>query len=121
LIDLYCAVWGERDPGQRDAVLSEVWADGATYTDPTAHVAGRHQLVEHIGKVLERYPDSRIVRTSVLDSHHGLVRFTWKKVLADGKSLPEGIDIAEISKDGKLQRVIGFFGPLARLEASEVR
>jgi hypothetical protein len=27
--------------------------------------------------------------------------------------LPEGIDFAEVSSDGKLSRIVGFFGPLA--------
>jgi len=74
--------------------------------------------VDHIGKVLERYPSSRVVRTTVVDAHHGLARFSWKKVLADGRSLPEGVDIVEVGSNGKLQRVIGFFGPLQRAEAS---
>jgi hypothetical protein len=44
--------------------------------------------------------------------HHAVARFTWKMVLADGTSLPEGIDFAEIGSDGKLTRIVGFFGQL---------
>lgn len=118
LIDAYCAAWNEPDPGRRDHMLQPIWAVGATYTDPTVYLVGRQQLVDHIGKVLERYPSSRIVRTSVVDAHHGLARFSWKKVLADDRSLPDGVDIVEVGSNGKLQRVIGFFGPLQRAEAS---
>jgi hypothetical protein len=118
LITTYCAAWGEPDPGRRAQMLKEVWTEDGTYTDPTAHVAGRRELVEHIGNVLARYPGGRVVRTSVLDTHHDLVRFTWKMVLADGRSLPEGIDFGELSGERKLRRIVGFFGPLAqRLEA----
>jgi len=28
--------------------------------------------------------------------------------------LPEGIDFAEVGPDGKLTKIVGFFGPLAR-------
>jgi hypothetical protein len=36
-------------------------------------------------------------------------------VLGDGTALPEGIDIAFISSDGsRIERIIGFFGPIAR-------
>jgi hypothetical protein len=121
LIDAYCAAWDEPDASRRDAILRPIWADGATYTDPTVHLVGRQQLVDHIGKVLERYPNSRIVRTSVVDAHHGLARFARKKVLANGRSLPEGIDVAEIGNDRKLRRVIGFFGSLARRDGATRR
>ena len=86
--------------------------------DPTVHVIGMAELVEHIGRVLKRYPGSRIVRTSAVDTHHSVARFGWKKVLADGSSLPEGIDFVEFSDAGAIQRVVGFFGSLPLSEGS---
>jgi hypothetical protein len=112
-IAIYCAAWNETDPVKRDAILQEVWGTDATYTDPTVHLTGRRALVVHIDAVFARYPGSTIVMTSVLDAHHTVARFAWKKVLADGTSLPEGIDFAELGDDGKLSRIVGFFGPLA--------
>ena len=113
LIDTYCAVWSEPDPGRRQRTLDEIWAENATYTDPRAHLTGSKALCAHIGNILAGRPGARIIRTSVLDFHHGLVRFAWQVVQADGTLLPEGLDIAEISNDMKLLRIIGFFGPLA--------
>lgn len=66
------------------------------------------ELVEHIGRVLTKYPGSHIVRTRAIDTHHSVARFGWKKVLADGSSLPEGIDFVEFSGSGGIQRVVGF-------------
>jgi hypothetical protein len=43
------------------------------------------------------------------------VRFAWQVILADGTRLPEGIDFAEITSDNKIRRIMGFFGPLAKL------
>lgn len=112
-IEVYCAAWNETDPVERDRMLEPVWAADATYTDPTVHLTGRSALVAHIDAVFARYPGSTIVMTSAVDAHHGVARFAWKKVLADGTSLPDGIDFAEIGDDGKLTRIVGFFGPLA--------
>jgi len=51
----------------------------------------------------------------MVDIHHGIARFAWHAVQADGTALPEGLDIAFISSDGtRIERIIGFFGPLAR-------
>lgn len=114
VVDRYCAAWNEPDAQRRRDVLAAVWSDESVYTDPTVHLAGIEALSDHIAAVATRYPGSCIVRTTVLDAHHRLARFGWKKVLADGKSLPESLDIAELDGSGKLARIVGFFGALAK-------
>jgi hypothetical protein len=112
LIDTYCAAWSDPDPERRREILGGVWADGATYTDPTVHAAGLDAVLAHIATVVERRPGARVIRTSRIDAHHDLARFAWHVVQADGSTLPEGLDLAEISADGRIRRIIGFFGPL---------
>jgi hypothetical protein len=115
LIDCYCRVWNEADPLVRADLLASVWANSATYTDPTVHAASAQELLAHIAAVRARRPGSTVVRTSGVDVHHHVARFAWHLVLADGTALPEGIDIAFISTDGlRIERIIGFFGPLIR-------
>ncbi len=111
-IAAYSAAWNEPDGARRAALLDRVWADGATYTDPAVHAMGAAQLSAHVDAVLARFPGSRVVLTSAIDAHHGLARFGWRRVLADGTERPEGIDFAEFAPDGKLARIVGFFGPL---------
>ena len=113
LIDRYCAVWSEPDARQRAILLDAVWADGATYTDPRVHTAGSTELLVHIGKVQASRPGSKVIRTSAMDLHHGVARFAWRAVGADGLPLLDGIDIAFITADGaRIERIIGFFGEL---------
>jgi hypothetical protein len=54
------------------------------------------------------------LRTALTPTHHEKFRFTWRMVLADGKVFLEGIDFGELNSDGKLHRIVGFFGPLAQ-------
>ena len=115
LVDSYCTAWSTTDSAQRRALLAEVWEETGNYIDPTAVCVSRNELAEHIGKVQQRYPGAKVIRASALDYHHDHLRFAWKMVLADGKSLPEGIDYGELSGDGKLRRIVGFFGPLTPL------
>lgn len=112
LIDTYCAAWSDSDPARRREFLDRVWADGASYTDPSVHTVGLDELLAHIDTVLARRPGGRVERTSRVDTHHNLVRFAWHVVLADGSTLPEGLDIAEVSTDGRIHRIVGFFGSL---------
>ena len=44
-----------------------------------------------------------------------MLRFTWKAVSADGKTVIEGIDFVELAGDGKLKKIVGFFGPIKPL------
>ena len=118
LVDRYCRVWNESDPSIRADLLASVWASGATYTDPSVHAANAQQLLAHITAVRARRPGASVLRTSAVDNHHGLARFAWHVVQADGTTLPEGLDIAFTSSDGsRIERIIGFFGALARAPA----
>jgi len=115
VIDTYCQAWSDSSPERRAALIDSVWAPGATYTDPTVHASGSAELLSHIATVIARRPGSRVVRTSDIDAHHGIARFAWQVVNADGSALPEGIDIAFLSVDAsRIERIIGFFGPLKR-------
>jgi hypothetical protein len=115
LIDRYCAVWNEPEPAVRAALLAAVWAEGATYTDPSVQAASAGELLAHIEKVRARRPGAQVLRTSAVDLHHGVARFAWHVVQADGSALPEGLDVAELTPEGhRIRRIVGFFGPLKR-------
>jgi len=111
-IDRYCEAWSDPDPAQRAAALADVWATGATYTDPMVHAEGAEALLKHIAGVHSQMPGARIVRTSEVQVHHDVARFAWQVTLPDGSSLPEGLDLAIFDAGGKIKRIIGFFGPL---------
>ncbi|MCB0064615.1 MAG: hypothetical protein KDE19_20975, partial [Caldilineaceae bacterium] len=117
LIDQYCLASTEPDPATRATILNAVYAANATYTDPMVYLVGIDELLAHIAKMQDNRPGAKIVRTSRVDLHHGVARFAWHLVRADGTTLPEGVDIAFVNADGaKIERIIGFFGPLQRDE-----
>lgn len=116
LIDIYCSAWCEPDAAARTALLDPIWADGATYTDPSVELHGATELVSHIDTVLARRPGSRVVRTTDVDVHHNTARFGWQVITADGARLPEGIDIAYFNEDAtRIERILGFFGPMTSI------
>lgn len=113
LIDRYCRAWSDPDPRERKAVLAGVWAEGAVYVDPRVHASGVIELLDHIERVQAQRPGAQVLRTSRVDVHHHVGRFTWHVQLPDGSTLPEGIDFVELSADGQqIKRVVGFFGSL---------
>jgi hypothetical protein len=87
------------------------WAENGIYSDPTAQVSGREALVQHLGRLIEHFADQRVLLTSGIDEHHGLLQFTWARVGSDGRKIRKGIDFGEVGADGRLVRITGFFGP----------
>jgi hypothetical protein len=114
----YVAAWSEADEEKRQALLEISWAEDGVYVDPMAEVAGREALVQHIGRILQRFAGSRIILTSGVDEHHGKIRFTWARVEPDGGTLRGGIDFGEIGEDGRLIRINGFFGSPVAIPSS---
>ena len=90
--------------------------DQANLLTNTDRVTGREALVQHIGGFLSgRSAGSgpSIQTDSSVDVHHEkFLRFAWKMVAADGKTvLSPGMDYGELDEDGRLKLIVGFFGP----------
>ncbi len=115
-VDLYGSAWREPDEAKRRAILEKAWAEDGVYTDPTAYVDGREALVQHIGGFLAGRSTGSgpsIQIDSSVDVHHDkFLRFAWKMVGPDGKTvLSPGMDYGELDEDGRLKLIVGFFGP----------
>jgi hypothetical protein len=111
IVDAYGAAWGEPDIAKRRALLEQAWADDATYTDPQSDVKGRDGLIELISGFQRQVSGAKIVATSAVDAHHDRFRFAWAMQSADGATMMEGIDYGELAPDGRIQKIVGFFGP----------
>lgn len=112
IVATYAAAWDEPDRGRRTEMLEASVTADAVYVDPTVETRGIAALVDHIDTVRQRFPGTHLELTSAVDAHHGLARFGWRRVMADGTARPDSIDIVEVAEDGRLSRIIGFFGPL---------
>lgn len=107
----YVAAWNEPDEAARRRLLERCWTDGATYTDPSVHIADLDALVAHARLFAQRWPGAAIVLTGGIDVHNGMVRFAWQVRGPDGRALRAGVDFGELAADGRLQRIVGFFDP----------
>jgi hypothetical protein len=107
----YMAAWNEVDAVARQALLGQCWADDGIYVDPKVELAGREALAQHISGVKAERPGARLEFMSGIEIHHNVLRFLWRLVHADGTCGDTSIDVGEIGPDGRLIRIIGFFGP----------
>ena len=116
VVSAYGAAWNEQDEAARRKLLEQAWADDGVYCDPTATVDGRDALVAHIGGFQTMLPGARIETSSGVDEHDGWLRFAWTMIGADGTPAMEGLDVGELGPDGRLRRIVGFFGPFPPIE-----
>jgi len=109
-VDTYLAMWNETDADRRAELIRTAWVDTGHYADPLLEAKGHDALSEMVAGFHEQYPDHRFRRTSGIDEHHGIVRFGWELVAPDGAVFIGGIDIGALAEDGRLARIVGFFG-----------
>ena len=112
----YGATWNEPDEKQRLALLTKSWADDGVYMDPTGRADGRDALLAHIGGFREMMPGHTIDMTSGVDVHANVFRFAWV-MRKDGETVIEGMDYGELADDGRISRIVGFFGPFPALSS----
>lgn len=116
-IDTHLAGYCEPDATRRLELLSGVWADDGELLDPPFDGTGPDAIAGLVDAVLTHYPEHRFERTTGVDAHHAFARYGWALVAPDGAVAVAGVDVAQLDDEGKLVRVVGFFGDLPPKEA----
>jgi SnoaL-like domain len=116
VVATYVAAWNAADPTERRRLVEDSLAEDGVLIEPRGSFEGREAVLERIGGFPERLPGGRVLVTSGVDEHHGFARYAWTVLRADGSTFHDGIDFAEVGGDGRLRRVIMFFGPLQAVQ-----
>lgn len=109
-VTAYCAAWSITDRGARDQALARVWDADGVYSDPGAYAKGVKGLSDAIAD-FQRSNAGTHFTCSKPQSHHRFMRATWILLRPDGTQVTHGVDFYDTAPDGRIQRVVGFFGP----------
>ena len=112
VVDDYLAAWNERDEQRRAELIQRAWSTDGRLIDPPFDGTGHDGISQMAAVMHEHYEGHNFERTSGVDQHHEHLRFAWRLVGPDGTVAVEGIDVADLAPDGRLARVVGFFGDL---------
>ena len=112
VIDQYDRAWNASDVEERRRLLEATVAEDCELVEPRGRFRGREAIVERINGFSDRYPGARVDVTTTVDEHNGFARVGWRIVDTDGTVMLEGTDFVERAGDGRLGRVVMFFGPL---------
>ncbi len=115
LVQAFGAAWNEGDRARREALLEETMTESVSFVGPLGEHVGRQAVADLIGRYRRRSPEVSFVVASAVDAHHGMMRFRWQVKGADGRLVSSGFQFAEQAEDGRLARVVSFFGPVPGL------
>ena len=111
IAERYIQLWNERQPAVRKRLLEDHWAEGASYTDPLAQVAGHAEINSLIGNVQARFPEFRFRLTGPANGYGEHLRFSWGLGPEGVGTVIEGSDVVSL-KDDRIERVVGFLDKL---------
>lgn len=117
VVEAYQAAWGVEGEVSRRLLLESSLTEDTELVQPNGRSVGREAVAARIAGLSERWPGARVAVTSGTDEHHGFVRYTWSLTRSDSVIL-SGFVVGEIAPDGRLRRIIQFFGPMRELETA---
>ena len=108
LADRYIAAWNETDPARRQALISALWTEDASFVDPVLQGDGHAGIDTVIASVQGRFPGFRFNLIGQPDAFGDYLRLSWG-LGPDGADAPvKGTDFMAI-RGGRLASVTGFF------------
>lgn len=110
LVDAHLAAYCEPDDGRRRQAVARLWNPDGRLVDPPLEGAGHAGIARAGALLLSQFPGHRFVRTTQVDAHHEFVRYGWRLESPQGATVLEGVDLLELDVDGRIGRVVGFFG-----------
>lgn len=116
-IDTHLAAYCEPDRGKRTELIASAWSEDGAVVDPPIDGRGRTGIADIVDALLAQFPGHHFERTTAVDAHHDHARYGWALVAPDGNVTLAGTDFATVGTDGKLTRVVGFFGEPATKDA----
>jgi hypothetical protein len=112
----YLAALSETDEAARTALVHQAWAEDGQFFDPLLHASGHAAIGDLAVTVVEHYPGHTFRRTTGIDGHHSIIRFGWELAAPDGTVAVAGVDVGVLDDDGRLSRMVGFYGEPPALE-----
>lgn len=115
MIGKYDQAWNSSDADERRRLLETALTDDCEMVEPRGRLSGRDAIFERISGLSDRFPGARVDITTKVDEHNGFARYGWRILDREGALLLDGIDVVECAADGRLRKVVMFFGTLEPL------
>ncbi len=112
VIEKYDQAWNASYVDDRRRLVEAALTEDCEMVEPRGRFHGREAILERINGFSDRFPGARVDITTNVDEHNEFARYGWRIVDREGNLMLEGIDVVERAADGRLRKVVMFFGAL---------
>ena len=114
----YLDAFVEQDASRRLTLLEQGLVPNAEICGPTRIFAGYAEISEKIEGFHKNWPNCRLVVASGIACFSNAGHFAKAIVSADGSILASGHSVVELAADGRIGRVLAFWGPAPAIPES---
>lgn len=119
VIQQYDRAWNVTNVDERRQLLEAALTEDCELVEPRGRFVGRDAVLERINGFSERFPGATVDITTKVDEHNWFARWQWRVVDREGTVTLEGTDVVWRAPDGRLQKVVMFFGALEPMEGRD--
>ena len=109
-VDAFFAAWSEKDEARRRTALAAIASDDVTFADAFSCTAGIDDLVAHLAAAQVHMPGVVLERSGDVRQCQGTAVVDWVAKGLDGAPRGRGTNVFELAPDGRIARVVGFWG-----------
>jgi uncharacterized protein YndB with AHSA1/START domain len=110
LVDRYLALWSEPDASARREGLRAVATEEVSLRDAFSCTSGVEDLSHHLSAAQSHMPGVRLRRVGDVRQCQGTALADWAAEGADGAARGSGINVFDLAPDGRIMRIVGFWG-----------
>jgi len=111
VLEAMMLMWNERDLEKVRGLIEEIFSEDVIFIDPANSIVGHDAFEKMVREFRTRWPDADLSHASEFDGHHDLYRYHWE-IRQKSELLMVGFDVTEVDSEGRVVRVLGFFGPI---------
>jgi uncharacterized protein YndB with AHSA1/START domain len=109
-VDAFLAAWSENDEARRRTALAAVVTEDVTFADAFSCTAGIEDLVAHLAAAQVHMPGIVLSRAGDVRQCQGTALADWVAKGPDGAPRGRGTNVFDLAPDGRIARVVGFWG-----------
>ena len=109
-VDAYLRAWGEPDGKLRRSLLESCATPDIVFRDAFSATDGLDEMLANLEAVQIFMPGMTLLRAGDVRLSHGTAIADWTASAADGSPRGKGTNVYDMSPDGLIARVIGYWG-----------
>ena len=107
LVEIHLAVWNEKDPKKREALMKKIYADNIEMVDSHFIATGHNEINGFVEGLQKKSPNSKFSHIKQIDVNHNIARLYWQNGTSEKPDAVTGMDLF-VFENGKAVKLYVF-------------